>query len=281
MILSHFPWFTHIVRFIVRRTADAKSWDYVEDTALKIIEDRLKDMKTNNAYAIQDFLQLLLQAQEKEKDSCPLSIDEVVAAVMTIILASFDTTSNTLTSCAYLLALNPAEQDKLVREIRDYYDANPDSSLQDAADNIEYVDMVMKEAMRMFPAVHPARECNQTCAVTNDLIIEKGTCVSFPLYILHRNPKYWPNPDKFDPERFDPNKEPTYPTFAYLPFGEGPRYCIGKRQALLHSKMTIVSVFKDFHFKRAPDTEVPLEICQGATVTPVNEIKLCIVSNSN
>ena len=102
---------------------------------------------------------------------------------------------------------------------------------------------------------------------------------SVPVFSLHRNPEYWPNPDIFDPERFNPNNEHSYPTFAFLPFGEGPRNCIGKRLALLEAKMTLVAILKELHFKRTADTEVPLELSVGRTISPKNGVKLSIASN--
>ena len=197
-----------------------------------------------------------------------------------LLLAGYETTTNTLTFAAYLLAINPTVQDQLIKEINDYYEANPDSSLYEAAENIEYVSMVVYETLRMYPPVpRTARECNQTCAVTDNLIIEKGTDVQFPIFVIHRNPEYWPNPDKFDPERFNPYNEQSHPTFAYLPFGEGPRKCIGNRLALVEMKMILVAILKDLQFKRSTDTEVPLSLAVGFTMSPRNGIKLSIVSN--
>lgn len=279
MITSHFPWIKHLLRFIARRTTAARSWDYVEDASLKMTQDRID--ATKNGDTAHDLLQMMLQARDENRDMYPLRNDEIVTTVMSIMMAGYETTGTTLSLLAYQLALNPDVQDKLIKEINDYFDLNPDASLNDAADNIEYIDMVLNETMRFYPVSPLMRECMQTCAVTDDLVIEKGTIINVPVYLLHRNPKYWPNPEKFDPERFNPNKEQTYPTYAYLPFGDGPRYCIGKRFALLQAKMAIVSVYKDVHFKRAPDTDVPLEVFQGFTLHPANPIKLYIVSNSN
>ena len=133
--------------------------------------------------------------------------------------------------------------------------------------------------MRLFPpAPRTRRECNQTCALTDDLIIVKGVDVSIPIYLLHHNPKYWPNPENFDPERFNPNNKQSYPTFAYLPFGEGPRYCIGKCMALLEIKIALVCILKELQFKTTSDTEIPLDLNIGITMSPKNGIKLSIVS---
>ena len=283
MIISHFPWSVPILRFLARRTKGARSWDYLEETALKLIEDRRNTMATTESKP-QDLLQLMLEAYDVSKETKSdryLSNDEIVATINVIMLAGYETTSNTLSYTAYLLALNPTMQDKLVKEINNYYEVNPDSSLYDAAENIKYVAMVLNESLRMYPpAPRASRECKQTCAVTDDLIIEKGIDINFPIFLVHRNPEYWPNPDKFNPERFNPTNEESYPLFAYLPFGEGPRNCIGKRLGLLETKMALVAVLKDMHFKESVDTDVPLELAFGISMSPKNGIKLAIVSNS-
>ena len=283
MILSHFPWIELLLRYFARKSKEADSFDFLDETALKLIEDRRNTMKTVGNTA-NDLLQLMLEAHDENKETKlsggHLSNEEIVAAITTIIVAGYETTRNAVSYTAYLLALNPTIQDRLVREINDYYDVNPDSSLYDAAENIEYVEMVLYESMRMFPpAPRVTRECKQTCAVTDELVIEKGFDVSFPVFLLHCNPEYWLNPEIFDPERFNPNNGDSYPTFAYLPFGEGPRQCIGKRLALMEAKMTLVAILKDLHFKKSPDTEVPLDLVVGFTMSPKNGIKLFIDSN--
>ena len=282
MTLSHFPWIEPLLRYFARRTKVARNFDFLDETALTLIEDRRNSMKTI-VNAANDILQLMLEAHDENKDTkCSdyLSSEEIVGAIITIIVAGYESTMNALSYTAYLLALNPTIQDRLIREINDYYDVNPDSSLYDAAENIKYVEMVLYESMRMFPPTPKAtRECKQTCAVTNELIIEKGCELNFPIFLLHCNPEYWPNPEVFDPERFNPNSGRSYPAYAYLPFGEGPRQCIGKRLALMEAKMTLVAILKDLHFKSSADTEVPLDLASGFAMYPKNGIKFFIESN--
>ena len=153
MILSHFPWSVPLLRYLARRTREGQNWDYLEDTALKLIQDCRIAMTTTGSSA-QDLLQLMLEAHDENvetKSSGYLSNEEIVAEVVTFILAGYDTTSNALSYTAYLLALNPTIQDRLIREINEYYDVNPDSSLYDATESIEYVTMVLYESMRVFP----------------------------------------------------------------------------------------------------------------------------------
>ena len=283
-LVSHSSLVAPVIQFFLRRAKIIQSCDYLEETALKLIEDRRNTMETIEITS-KDLLQLLLEAydeNEETKSNRYLSNNEVVAAITIIMFAGYETTSNALSHTAYLLALNPTIQDYLIKEINDYYEANPDSSLYDAADNIEYVNMVLCESLRLFPPTAKTnRECKQTCVITDGLIIEEGINVSIPIYLLHHNPQYWPNPEKFDPERFNPNNEQSYPKFAYLPFGEGPRNCIGKRLALLVAKMTLITILRVLQFKKSADTEVPLDLSVGILTSPRNGIKLCIASNSS
>jgi len=282
-MLSHFPWMEWVLIKFASQSQAARSFTYLENTALKLIEDRRRSMSSVESPP-QDLLQLLLEAHDEDEIGTEarsrglLSNDEVVRSIIIILLAGYETTSNALGYTAYLLALNPAIQGKLIKEIQDYYDANPDASLYDAAENIDYVTMVLNESLRLYsPAPRTSRECNQTCAVSDNLVILKGVDVSIPIFLLHRNPEYWPNPEKFDPERFTPGEQ-SYPLFAYLPFGEGPRNCIGKRLALLEAKMALVSIMKHFRFKRTTDTEIPLNLRVGVTMSPKSGIYLNIVS---
>jgi len=108
-------------------------------------------------------------------------------------------------------------------------------------------------------------------------MIPKNTVVYIPIHDLHYNPKYWPEPEKFKPERFSHSAEFPYDPFAFLPFGEGPRMCPGKRLAYVKIKMAIINIFmKDYRFVRIADTEVPLEVENHFQVCPVRHLKLAI-----
>ena len=282
IFMSHFSWSEPILKYLIRITKIDQDWKFLEEAALQLIEDRRNTMTTVGSTA-QDLLQLMLEAHDENaetKSNAYLNNEEIVASIVTFIVAGYETARNALSYTAYLLALNPTIQDKLIREINEYYETNPDCTLYDAAENIEYVTMVLYESMRLFPPIsETTRECNQTCAVTNELIVEEGTVINIPIYVLHHNAEYWSNPNKFDPERFNPHNEKSYPTFAYLPFGEGPRQCIAKNFSLMEAKMVLVTILKEFQFKRTTDTEEPLDLCVGITMFPKNGINLSITSN--
>ena len=273
-ILSHFPWAEPFIKYFVRRSAIAKNFDYLERVALKLIEDR----REATGKKTQDLLQMMLEAyddsNEGTKSKGYLTNGEIVGSMVEIIMASYDTVRGALSYAAYQLALNPSIQDELIKEINEYYNANPDSSLYDAAENIEYVNMVLHESMRMFStAPDTNRECSKTCTI-NGIVLQEGVAINIPFACVHQNPEYWPNPSTFDPERF---RDPSYPKFAYLPFGEGPRHCIGKRLGLLVLKMTLITILKEFQFRKTTKTEVPLQLTTDLFSNPKHGIHLSII----
>uniref|UniRef100_A0A8W8ME95 Uncharacterized protein n=1 Tax=Magallana gigas TaxID=29159 RepID=A0A8W8ME95_MAGGI len=94
-----------------------------------------------------------------------------------------------------------------------------------------------------------------------DIVIEgytvpNGTDISFPIYSIHRDPRFWENPTKFDPERFTPENKAKRHPYAYLPFGHGPRSCIDMRLALVEMRLAIVSILQQYRFKTCEETEV-------------------------
>ena len=275
-MLSHFPWSEHIIKYFVKRSELAKSFDYLEKAALKLIEDR-REVTAAIENTRQDLLQLMLEAHDENEETTSKSYmtnGEILGSMIDIIMASYDTVRGVLSYTAYQLALNPTIQDKLTKEIKEYYDADPDASLYDASENIQYVTMVLNESMRMFLTTpDTSRECNKTCAL-NGVIMQEGVAISIPFACLHLNPEYWTDPNTFDPERF---REPSYPKFAYLPFGEGPRHCIGKRLGLLVLKMTLTTILKEFQFRKTAETEVPLQLTTDIFSNPKNGIHLSIV----
>ncbi|GBM26738.1 Thromboxane-A synthase [Araneus ventricosus] len=88
------------------------------------------------------------------------------------------------------------------------------------------------------------------------IIIPKGMLITIPVYAMHRDPKYWPNPERFDPERFEPEVEKNRPEFCYLPFGAGPRKCLGKTFALIEIKFCLAYVVRHFKVNRCPETKL-------------------------
>lgn len=163
------------------------------------------------------------------------------------------------------LAINPDIQERLRQEIEEHYQSNDGKLDYEKVNEMKYLDMVVSEALRKWP---PAQGLDRLCVKDynmgkpnekskKDFIIKKGTSLTIPTWSLHRDPDHFPNPTKFDPERFsDENKHNVKP-FTYLPFGVGPRNCIGSRFALTEVKVMVFEVIRRFELSPAPQTIVP------------------------
>ncbi|XP_036176814.1 cytochrome P450 3A12-like isoform X4 [Myotis myotis] len=136
----------------------------------------------------------------------------------------------------------------------------------DALAQMEYLDMVMNENLRLYPiAGRLERVCKKDVEI-NGVFIPKGTVVMVPSFILHRDSTYWPDPEEFRPERFSKKNQDSINPYTYMPFGSGPRNCIGMRFAIMNMKLAIVRVLQNFSFKPCKETQIPLKIeSQGLT----------------
>ena len=206
-----------------------------------------------------------------------LADDEIIAQSVIFLLAGFETSTNTLAFTLFLLATNPDIQEKLRTEIKEAMASGARKPLYDVVQNIEYLDCVIKESQRVFPtAAQVNRECSEDYDL-NGINIPAGTEVWIPIYSLHRDADVWTDPEKFDPERFrGPSKDARH-AFHFLPFGAGPRNCIGMRFALMEIKIALVKILMKYKFVLSPETKVPLEIHAGLTLS-AKEGVLCRVT---
>lgn len=220
-----------------------------------------------------------MEAQENIVDGVSrLSDDEVMAQSITFLVAGFETTGSTLTSTAYLLATNPVVQEKLIEEIdkAEAERARNSYPLYDHVQKLGYLDQVISEVLRLCsPAFNLVRGCEEE-AVYKGIRFPKGVEVNIPLYVLHRDPQVWENPLEFNPENFSPEAKEKRNPYSYMPFGTGPRHCIGMRFALLEIKLALVKVLQRFKFERAPETVATLEHRAVILMAPKDMIYLKI-----
>ena len=140
---------------------------------------------------------------------------------------------NTLTSTAYYLATHPDVQDRLIREIDELVETRGDKPLYEVVQKAVYLDQVICEVLRLSgPAFLLIRQCAEV-ATCKGIRFPKGIDVYIPAYVLHRDPEVWDNPLEFNPDNFSPEAKSKRDPYSFLPFGTGPRQCIGMRLALL------------------------------------------------
>ena len=241
--------------------------------ASEIVEERKKSpTKGRN-----DLLQLILAAHDEPavQGVSRFSDDEVKAQLITWLLAGYQTSSNTLAFTAYHLAMDADVQERLRCEVEIGVQTYRDLALYDLVNEIEYLDCVINESMRLCPPLHIFdRKCEETCKIYERLTIPSGMDVIVPIYALHHDPEAWPDPEVYDPERFrGPAKDTRHP-FQFLPFGAGPRNCIGMKYVMMEMKVALVRILRKFKFVRSPETQVPLALSSAVTLAPRNGIHL-------
>uniref|UniRef100_A0A914X5W4 Cytochrome n=1 Tax=Plectus sambesii TaxID=2011161 RepID=A0A914X5W4_9BILA len=242
-----------------------------------------------------DFLQLLLNATKQEK-SDPVEADkelvhdkavggktvkldeyDLMAQCFTFIVAGYETTSTTLQFALYLLTVHPEVQDKCYEQIASVVDETSHLNY-DRLQQLTYLEKVISETLRMYtPSQRTERECNSAIEI-NGISIEKGVIICVPIWAIHHDPEIYPEPDKFDPERFSPENKVSRDPLAYMPFGHGPRNCIGMRFAQLEMKMALAYLLHRFKFIPCAETEsMPLKVKAGFSTMPVKPIFLSAV----
>ncbi|KAL5022796.1 hypothetical protein ScPMuIL_001951 [Solemya velum] len=248
---------------------------------VKVTKAALAERKEDNT-GYNDFLQLMVNAHkdtdaEIDEDigfnfegykARGLTEDEMIANALLFFLAAYDTTSSALTFAAFALATNPDCQEKLIDEIDKEIGKNKPTYL--SAMGLSYLDMFFSEVLRLYP---PANRFNRTAertVVINGCTIPKGIDITVPVFALHRNEEFWPNPEKFDPERFTPEEKAKRNPYTYLPFGLGPRICLGMRLAQLEAKLAIIAILQRFRFRTTPETEITPTFANGGITKPAN-----------
>ncbi|CAO2630596.1 Cytochrome P450 3A31 [Lemmus lemmus] len=178
-----------------------------------------------------------------------------MAQSITFIFGGYETTSSTLDFVLYLLATHPDIQKKLREEI-DMALPNKAPPSYDKVMEMEYLDMVLSETLRLYSISHRLeRVCKQDVEM-NGVFIPKGSIVMIPIFSLHRDPQYWPEPEEFRPERFSKEKKGSIDPYVYMPFGNGPRNCIGMRFALMNMKLALTKLLQNFSFQPCKETQV-------------------------
>ena len=186
-----------------------------------------------------DFLSLLVNAPE--------SVDKALIRdeVMTMLLAGHETTSVALSWAVFLLSRHSEYQQKLRREVAESSAGNHESS---RLSELPYTQMILNEAMRLYPPVWIIPRKAKMRDEVGGFDIERGSQVLICVYNIHRNPHSWPQPDVFNPERFRPEAQ-DHDTHQFMPFGLGPRVCIGKYLALLEGRILLARMVDRFTFR--------------------------------
>ncbi|KAH8411001.1 hypothetical protein KR222_006070 [Zaprionus bogoriensis] len=262
---------------------------------LRDIMQRTIEFREKNNVVRKDMLQLLIRlrntgkigeeddelwdvetAQEELKS---MSIEKIAAQAFLFYIAGSETTAATAAFTLYELAMYP----ELLKEARDEVDAvmarhrlkRGDKFTYEAVQDLKFMELCILETIRKYPGLpFLNRECTQDFPVPDSsYTIKKGTPILISLYGLHRDATYFPNPDDYDPHRFDADNM-NYDQTAYMPFGEGPRHCIALRMGKVNSKVAVAKILANFDIAPIPRKEIEFRFDPAPVLVPVDGLKL-------
>ncbi len=203
-----------------------------------------------------DFLAMYLQATDK--DGQAFTDAELLDELMTLIVAGFETSANTLNWVWYLVAGHPDVEAKLIAEAEEHL-PNVSALSADAIANMQYTQQVLEETLRLYPPVWLFTRRSHEEDELDDYDVPPDTDIYLSPFVLHRTEHYWPNPEQFDPDRFIPSEKPKKDR-PFYPFSLGPRRCLGEYFSFLEMKVHIGLLLPHFRMQLVDDSQPELEL---------------------
>ena len=276
-LLSALPWeMAHAILRLPRWLPHPGTWrirraaSQMRAAVQTIIDHRRVDQQQQNETR-NDLLDRLLAARDPETGK-PMSDRQLTNNLLTLLAAGHETTAKALTWTLYLLARAPHWQREVRSEVGNI--AGKGSITAEHIDKLAVTQRVIKEAMRLYPPAPVVARTPRNPIQIGGHYFEPGAQIAVPIYCLHRHRGLWSNPDRFDPDRFLPERERTYPRTQYMPFGAGPRICIGQAFALVEATVLLATFIRtiEFHW----DGKHKPEPISRVTLTPKGGMPLVV-----
>ena len=230
---------------------------------------------------------IVVESQQSESSSqrttkgksLTLTEDEVVGNCVIFFIAGFETTAATLSYCLYELSVNPEVQEKLYNEIIENVGELDRSSSEyyDKVMHLPYLECVIKETLRKYPPLLALerRVATDKYLLNGSITLRKDQLVQVPTMAVHYDEEYYPEPEVFKPTRWLPENKHILTPYTYVPFGIGPRNCVGMRFAYQEIKLCLAHILTRYRFVRSVRTPDKLKFIMGA-VLMVKEIPICV-----
>ncbi len=217
----------------------------------------------------EDMLSLLVRA--KYDDGTGMTDQQVRDEAVTLFITGYETIGEALTWTSYLLSQHPASETKFLSEVDDVLCGRPPCA--EDLPKLTYAGMVVAESMRLYPPTWIfVRIAQQEDKLPSGATIPAGSKIYLCQYVMHRHPRYFPDPEKFDPERFTEGAKKERPQFAYFPFGGGARVCIGEHFAKMEGTLVLASIAQRFRLSLVPGQTIVPE--PKMTLRPQNGIMM-------
>lgn len=252
---------------IPRNRRTRKAVQFLHNSFGSFIDERRTHPTERN-----DFLSILLQARDDEGH--PMSDEQLMAECLILFLGGHETTSTALTWTWYLLCQHPEMYQKVEQEV--------DSVLQGRTPTyadlarLPYCLQVFKEAIRLYPPAYVFPRQALHDVEIGGYLVPKGWMVLLSPYTLHHREDTFPQPETFDPERFTPEREKQLPRYAYLPFGAGPRNCIGMYFAMMEGQLLLATLAQRLHFTLVPGQTIEPDSVHYGTLKPATPVHITV-----
>jgi cytochrome P450 len=191
-----------------------------------------------------DLLHMLLKA--KDENGAPMDDRQILDEVKTLIVAGHETGALALSWTFYLLSQYPAVELRLLEELETVLHGRPPVVAH--LPRLRYTEMILKESMRMYPVVWSISRVALADIELGGYQIPAGASLVTSQWVMHHDPRYFPRPYEFDPDRWKPESADSLPRFAYFPFGGGPRRCIGHAFAMMELVLILATIVQEFRF---------------------------------
>ncbi|XP_044731302.1 uncharacterized protein LOC123294248 [Chrysoperla carnea] len=272
---------------------------YVYDFLFNIINETIRVREEKNIIR-PDMVHLLIEARKEQKKVIQqkqaqnedvsvltknlLTNEDIVAQGFIFFFAGYGNVAVILSFAAYELAVHPEIQKRLQDEISHVLNENNGQLDYDAIKKMKYLDMVLSETLRKWPPLPIIdRECTKAYQIkSDDLTIDlaPGMGVQIPIAGFHYDPKYYPNPEKFDPERFSDENKANMNPYVYMPFGLGPRVCVAVRFVMIETKILLIHLLRQFDIVVTEKTPIPMVLKSGNVIRPKGDFNLALVSRN-
>ncbi|XP_031625573.1 probable cytochrome P450 6d5, partial [Contarinia nasturtii] len=230
-----------VERFIMSVVKDNMEYREKNNVSRKDFFQLLLQLRNNGTVQLDDKWETVIKADEKQKS---LSVNEMAAQAFIFFVAGFETSSTTLSFCLYEIVKNPEIQNRVIEEIDRVLEAHNGQFTYESISDMKYLESCIDETLRKYPPLTILnRACLSDYKIPNtNKIIEKGTEMFIPIFGLQRDEKYYEEPNKFDPDRFNEENSvgKNQSNRPYYPFGDGPRNCIGMRLGKMQTKVGLV-----------------------------------------
>ncbi|XP_037815475.1 cytochrome P450 6a8-like [Lucilia sericata] len=255
-LASSYPKFFHKLGF---KVFTQELIEFYSQIVRQNVEMREKDQIKRN-----DFLDILIELKNKKEDSddfC-LQMEDVIAQAYVFFIGGFETSSSTMSFALYEMALNPDVQQKARENVSQVLEKFEGEYSYESLNEMNYIKQVVQETLRKHPVAPTGRRvCRSTYTLDGPkaITIQPGVQIIIPVYAIHHDPDYYPDPERFQPERFATSLRDQIHSMAYLPFGAGPRTCIAERFGMMQAMIGVALLLKNFKFSICPRTPKELD----------------------